>query len=122
MVGHQVLVLGIGVRVPIRQLVKSKLHTFTLKSPVLLYPGMSGWHFVSVPQKESKKIRKEFGQHAKGWGSLPVLVTIGKTSWQTSIFPDKKSGTYLLPLKAQVRKKEEIFAEDKIRFSITIKI
>lgn len=95
---------------------------FKVKSSVWLYPGMAGWHFVSVPKKESEKIKKEFGQHAKGWGSLPVLVTIGKTSWKTSIFPDKKSGTYLLPLKAQVRKKERIFSEDRITFSIAIKI
>lgn len=83
---------------------------------------MSAWHFVHIPKKDSEKIKKEFGQNAKGWGSLPVLITLGKTSWKTSIFPDKKSGTYLLPLKAEIRKKEGIFAEDKITFSLTIKI
>ncbi len=27
--------------------------------------------------------------------SIPVRVTVGKTTWETSIFPDKKSQTYL---------------------------
>ena len=93
---------------------------YKLKSKVWLYPGMAGWHFVSVPKKESKEIKENFKEDARGWGSLPVEVTIGKTTWKTSIFPDKKSDTYVLPLKAEVRKKESIFADDTISFSIKI--
>lgn len=81
---------------------------YKLRSKVWVYPGMAAWRFISVPEKEGRKIRKQFGAHAKGWGSLPVFVTIGKTSWDTSIFPDKKSGSYLLPLKAKIRKAEGI--------------
>ena len=36
------------------------------------------------------------------------------------IFPDKKAGAYLLPLKAHVRKKERIVAGNTISFSIEI--
>lgn len=80
---------------------------------------MAGWHFISVPKKESEDIKK--GSKVKtGFGSVPVIVTIGKTNWKTSVFPDKRSGTYLLPLKAEVRKKESIFSEDTI--SLTIKL
>ena len=80
---------------------------------------MAGWHFVGVPKKESEEIKK--GSKVKaGFGSVPVIVTIGKTNWKTSIFPDKRSGTYLLPIKAGVRKKESIFSEDTI--SLTIKL
>lgn len=57
---------------------------------------------------------------AGGWGSLPVMATIGKTSWKTSIFPDKKSESYLLPLKAEVRKKEKIYEDQTILFLIKI--
>lgn len=93
---------------------------YILTSNVWQYPGMAGWHFISVPKKESAEIKKKFGGNARGWGSLPVMVTLGTTSWKTSIFPDKQSGTYLLPLKAQVRKKEAIFARDSVSFSIEI--
>ncbi len=81
---------------------------------------MTGWHFVSVPKKQSEDIKEIFGTPKRGWGSIPVIVTIGKTEWKTSIFPDKQSGGYLLPLKSEVRKKEQIFSDDTISFSLTI--
>ena len=87
-----------------------------------LYPGMAGWHFVTVPKKQSAEIKKLFGGMARGWGSLPVLITIGKTSWKTSIFPDKKAGAYLLPLKADVRKKQGISSGDAVNFLLGIRV
>lgn len=98
-----------------------KKKSYTLSSKVWLYPGMAGWHFISIPKKEAGKIKEDFGKNARGWGSLKVRATIGKTSWDSSIFPEKKSATYLLPLKAAIRKKEEIEAGDRVEFSIDIK-
>ena len=95
-----------------------KSYRFTSK--VWQYPGMSGWYFVGLPKKESKEI-KEGHNRVAGFGSVPVSVTIGKTKWKTSIFPDKRSETYLLPLKAEVRKKEGIFSDDTISVHIEIK-
>ena len=89
---------------------------FKIKSKVWLYPGMAGWHFTTLPKKQSETIKKTFGAMKRGWGSLPVAVTIGKTTWRTSIFPDKNSGAYLLPLKADVWKKEKIHASDMVAF------
>lgn len=95
--------------------------TYKLRSEVFQYPGMGGWHFIGIPKKESEEIKKNFADKKRGWGSLPVIVTLGKSTWKTSIFPDKKSGTYLLPLKADIRKKEGIMHSDKVVFSIEIK-
>lgn len=95
-----------------------KQYTFTSK--IVVYPGMGGWRFLGLPKKEASAIKEKFGKNAKGWGSLPVSITVGKTTWQTSIFPDKKSGTYILPLKAQVRKKEEIFDDDTVTFILKL--
>jgi hypothetical protein len=100
--------------------VKQYKNIFSILSEVFLYPGMAGWHFVGIPKKQSIEIKKLFGVKAKGWGSIPVKVELGSTKWKTSIFPDKKSGTYLLPLKADVRKKEGILNKDKIKFTIEI--
>lgn len=97
-------------------------NTFKLSSKVYLYPGMAGWHFVGVPKKESEIIKRSFGTKARGWGSLPVQVTLGKTIWKTSIFPDKKSGMYLLPLKAEVRKKEDILNDDVVTITLQLQI
>lgn len=99
-----------------------KKGVYSVKSEVVLYPGMSGWHFAYVDKKKSKEIREKYATLKKGWGSIPVTVTLGKTTWNTSIFPDKKSETYLLPLKAEVRKKEHIVAKKKIMFSIVIEV
>lgn len=93
---------------------------FKIKSEVWLYPGMSGWHFLTIPKKEAGEIKVKFGSLKRGFGSLPVLVTLGKSKWNTSIFPDKKSETYLLPLKAKIRVKEKIFLDDFVVFSIKI--
>ena len=94
---------------------------YKLKARVWLYPGESAaWHFITVPQKESTDIKEKFGKSRRGWGSIPVTVTIGKTSWKTSIFPDRKSNAYLLPLKADVRKKEEISQGDTVSFTLAL--
>lgn len=82
---------------------------------------MSAWRFLALPVKEGKEIKEKYGKRAKGWGSLPVSVTIGRTSWDTSIFPDKKSGTYVLPLKAKIRKAEDIADDASVRFSLTLR-
>ncbi len=39
-----------------------------MKSEIWLYPGMAGWHFISVPKNKSKEIKKIFGKSARGWG------------------------------------------------------
>ena len=100
---------------------------FSFTANVWLYPGTSAaWHFISLPKRESEIVKKEQdrrqvqGKKRRGWGAVKVRVAIGKTSWTTSIFPDKKSGTYLLPLKAGVRKKEGIAAKDAIKVSVNL--
>lgn len=95
---------------------------YTIREKVWIYPGETPWHFVNVSKKESQKIKEKYGKLHRGFGSLPVVVTVGKTSWKTSIFPDKISGTYLLPLKAKVREKEEIIDGDTISFLIKIEV
>lgn len=96
---------------------------YKIKSEVWIYPSeKASWHFVTLPKKEAQKIKKDFESKKRGWGSLPVLVKMGKTSWETSIFPDKRSESYLLPIKFSVRKKEEILAGDQITFSLLIKV
>jgi hypothetical protein len=90
-------------------------------SNVIPYPGVSGWRFLLLPKKYGQEIKKKFGGRARGWGSLPVSATIGNTTWNTSIFPDKRSGSYLLPLKAKVRKAEKISDDSKVAFTIRLR-
>ena len=95
---------------------------FKIRSEVWLYPGeTASWHFITVPKKQSDEIKQNFGMRARGWGSLPVQVTLGKTTWRTSIFPDKRSDSYLLPLKARARREEGVVHGDMVTFTLEIK-
>jgi hypothetical protein len=93
---------------------------YKLKAKVWIWQGEAGWHFVTLPVEASEEIDFYFAHLKHGFGSLKVSVTIGETTWKTSIFPDKKAKSYLLPLKADVRKKENIHEGDEIVFSIAI--
>ena len=64
---------------------------FKVTGKIWLYPSdYARWHFVTIPKKESLEISKYYSELKKAWGSLPVTVTLGKTTWETSIFPDRK--------------------------------
>lgn len=95
---------------------------FEFNAPVVPYPGMAAWRFVALPQTLSSEIKTGFGNMKKGWGSIPVLVTVRKTTWETSIFPDKKSQSYLLPMKLEIRKKERIMDGDKVALCVRIRV
>jgi hypothetical protein len=95
--------------------------TYKVTGKIWLYPGeTANWHFFTIPKMESGEIKETYKAFTKGWGSLPVSVMCGKTTWKTSIFPDSKSGTYLLPIKASVRAQENIFEGDTITIRVTI--
>ena len=98
-----------------------KQSTFNLRARVWVYAANTGsWHFLTVPTEVSAEIKKKFGMRAIGWGSLKVNVTVGKTTWNTSLFFDRKRNAYLLPLKADVRKKEKIEKGSEIAVIIII--
>lgn len=85
--------------------------------------GKSSWYFVTLPQENVQQIKFFVGERkTKGWGAVPVKATIGQTSWNTSIFPDKKSGSYLLPIKAAVRKSEHLSddMETEVRLDVRV--
>lgn len=89
------------------------------KSNLWIWDGPSPWYFMTVPEKISKVIRARFRTVHRGWGSIPVEVIIGSSIWKTSIFWEKK-GTYLLPIKKEVRVKENLVANKKFEVSLKI--
>lgn len=95
--------------------------SYKFTAEVWLYPGeTANWHMVYLPPELSAKLDKKYKAKRRGWSSYPVQVKVGKTSWVTSIFYDKKALTYLLPLKASVRKKEGLYPADKVSFTLDI--
>ena len=72
-----------------------------------------GMRFVHLPEDLADVIEGRFGHRAAGFGSIKVEVTIGATTWSTSLFPDDGAGTYVLPLKAPVCRAEGIDEGDE---------
>ena len=84
--------------------------TFSFCAEVWEHDGAAAWYFLQLPEALADDIEEQFGHHAAGFGSVRVEVTIGTTCWRTSLFPDSKRGTYVLPLKKAVRLAEGLDA------------
>lgn len=78
------------------------------------------WTFVSLPADASDEIRDLTGGQRRGFGSVRVKVTVGRTTWHTSIFPDSKRGAYVLPIKRAVRTAQSLEAGDKVTVRVEI--
>ena len=98
----------------------ARIGTFEFAAPVWRYPGADGWHFVSLPPEISTDITDISTGIRRGFGSVRVAVTVGSTSWRTSIFPDSKTGAYLLPVKKAVRVAERLEVGDQIKAQLEI--
>jgi hypothetical protein len=87
---------------------------YSFEAELWLYPGdKAAWHFITLPEDVSHSLRFFTGT-TNGFGSIRVSVKIGESRWDTSVFPDKKSGCFFLPVKAAVRKSERITTGDRV--------
>jgi hypothetical protein len=100
--------------------------SFTFTTQCWLWQSAgTAWHFITLPQAKSEEIKffdENMHEKRRGWGAVRVLVTIGKTTWETSIFPSSKQEAYILPIKADVRKKEKIVVGSEVKVKLTINI
>ncbi len=90
----------------------------TFAAEVWIAPGEGSWHFLTVPEEPSEVIHLESGPRV-GFGSVRVHVTVGRSSWSTSVFPNTKD-TYVLPLKRVIRDAEGILAGDTIGVTLRL--
>lgn len=79
----------------------------------------AAWHFLTLTKQATQTIKKLTDGKRRGWGSVKVSATVGKTTWETSVFPDKDKG-FILPLKAKVRKAESIENSDTIEVTLLL--
>lgn len=98
-------------------------HEFT--APLWLRSARRGdsWTFVTVPEAISAAIEDEAearGPRA-GFGSVKVSVLIGTTAWETSVFPDSTSGCFVLPIKAAVRRANDLEAGDSVTIRLHVR-
>ena len=86
---------------------------------ILFWKGPAPWFFVTVPAKQSLDLQAILGFVTYGWGMIPADVRIGKTGWKTSLFP--KDGYYIVPIKASVRKAENLEEGDKVTVRLEVR-
>jgi hypothetical protein len=82
---------------------------FRFTAPLWEWDAQGGWFFVTLPEEAADDIR-EVPRMPRGFGSVRVRVTVGSTTWSTSVFPDSKLGSYVLPVKKSVRTAEGLDA------------
>lgn len=95
--------------------------TFTVEATVWRYTGAGGWHFANLPEFVSAEIRAKHAKSAKGWGSIPVRIRIGETEWETSLFPARRTRSYLFAIKASVRKDQGIVDGSRITAYVSVR-
>ena len=76
------------------------------------------WTFVSLPAEVSEDIRQRAGPR-RGFGAVRVRVTVGGSTWTTSIFPDSTRG-YVLPIKRAVRTAEKLAPGDVTAVTVEV--
>jgi len=92
---------------------------FEFNGKIWFWKGPAPWFFVTVPAEESELLKAISGAVTYGWGVIPVHVRINKTEWQTSLFP--KDGRYIVPIKASVRKAENLEQGDKVTLRLEVR-
>jgi len=85
---------------------------FKLIRKVWLWPGQNPWHFVYVDGKIQDDIISKAKKHHMGM--IRVQAQIGRTIWETSLLPFKKENCYLLAIKKDIRKKEDVVDGDTV--------
>lgn len=93
--------------------------TIVFRAALWLYQGKGAWHFITLPTVAAKQV-KFFAGKRRGWGSVKVMARIGQTVWKTSLFPDSKTASYQLPIKAEVRIAERLELGKPVQ--VTIKL
>lgn len=94
---------------------------YTFDTQLWRSSGAGGWFFVTLPADVAQSLRALRGP-VGGFGSVRVRAEIGGVAWSTSVFPDSRSQSFLLPVKAEVRRRAGVTAGDHIVVQIALSI
>jgi hypothetical protein len=86
---------------------------------LVYWRGPSPYHYLAVPPDGCDLLHMVAPVATYGWGVIPVTVTIGRTTFTTSLFP--KDGGYLVPVKDAVRRAERLELGDEVAVELTIR-
>jgi hypothetical protein len=95
------------------------LARFSFEATLIHWRGPSPFVFAPVPLDVAAELRRLAKLVTYGWGMLPVEASLGGVSFTTALFP--KDETYLLPVKAAVRRKAGITVGDTLTVALAIR-
>lgn len=81
-------------------------------------PG--SWCFVTLPLDVADEVRQRAGE-PRGFGSVRVRAEVGSTTWDTSVFPDAESGSFVLPVKQAVRRAAGVEEGDDLTVTLSVR-
>ena len=93
---------------------------YRFRATVWKVTGERAWHFLTLPFEVSDEIDELGASHRRGFGSMRVIATIGSTTWSTSVFPDSKAKSYVLPVERSVRAAEGIVTGDEVAIGVRL--
>jgi hypothetical protein len=94
---------------------------YEFEAEVWVSGGEGAWHFLTLPADVGEGLKALRGP-ARNFGSMRVSASVGDTVWKTSLFPDRRLGTFLLPVKADVRRRLGLGVGDSVRVTIEVLI
>ena len=92
---------------------------FEFTGKLWYWRGPAPHFFVTVPEEQCHDIRAVASLVTYGWGMIPVEVQLGASAWATSLFP--KDGRYIVPIKASVRKAEQLAEGDSVTLRLQVR-
>lgn len=98
----------------------SARYQFTAK--LWRHDGAAAWHFITLPSELSAQVRTLAGGMMNAFGTLRVTAAIGAASWKTSLFYDTKHRAFVLPVKAEVRRKARVGHGDEVEVAIELEL
>ena len=78
------------------------------------------WCFVTLPLDVADEVRERSGE-PRGFGSVRVHAEVAGTRWDTSVFPDATSGSFVLPVKKAVRLAAEVGEGDDLTVTLSLR-
>jgi Domain of unknown function (DUF1905) len=93
---------------------------YDFRAELWVHIGENPWYFVTMPPDQSDEIAEITAPMRKGFGSVRVEVKLGTFTWLTSIFPEAKTGCYVLPIKKQVRRGANLEVGQPISIAIRL--
>ena len=91
---------------------------FEFEATLWEWRGPAPFYFLSLPVALAEEIKSAASVLSYGWGMIPVVATIQGRDFKTSMF--SKNGTYVLPVKNEVRLPLNLAVDDLIEVSLRL--